>query len=122
MRRWFERVAWALAVVAALTLVAAADTIVLKSGRRIRATNVVEDGDHVSFETSAGHLSLPRSSVDHVERGGSTDMGTGAGDSAAGATSEISSSSPPPAVAAISDYDAIAKAVLVGGSIDRDYI
>jgi hypothetical protein len=118
MRWWFQRVAWALAVVAATALCAAADTIVLKTGRRIRATNVVEEGDRVSYETSAGHLSLPRSSVDHVERGSAMDMGS---TTAAGATSEIAASSPPPALTA-SDLDAITKAVLGGGSIDRNYI
>jgi len=122
MRRRFKRVAWVLAAVVAVALVAGADTIVLKSGRRIHATSVVEDGDHVTFETSAGHLSLPRSSVDHVERGGSTDMSTGGAGGVAGATSEISSSSPPASLVATSDYEALAKAVLAGGSIDRNFI
>ena len=122
MHRRFERVACVLAALAAMALVAGADTIVLKSGRRLSATNVVEDGDHVTFETSAGRLSLPRSSVDHVERGASTDMGTGGTDGTTDASSAISSSSPPPPLAATSDYDAIAKAVLAGGSIDRNYL
>jgi len=105
-----------------MAFVAGADTIVLKSGRRLRATNVVEDGDHVTFETSAGHLSLPRSSVVHVERGGSTDMGTGGTDRTADAPGAISSSSPPPPLATTSDFDVIAKAVLAGGFIDRNYL
>ncbi|HMD30807.1 MAG TPA: tetratricopeptide repeat protein [Candidatus Acidoferrales bacterium] len=107
---------------AATALIASADTIVLKSGRRIRATSVVEENGRVSYETSAGRLSLPLSSVDHVERGNSVDMGSGGSSAAAaGATSEISSSSPPPAVTS-SDADAISKTVLAGGSIDRNYI
>jgi len=122
MRWWLLRVAWTFAAVAALALAAGADVIVLKNGRRLHATNVVEDGDHVSFETSAGRLSLPKSSVDHIERGASTDMGTGGESSAAAVASGISASSPPPAPAATADYDAIAKAVLAAGSIDRDYI
>jgi len=117
MRSWFQRVAWALVLLAGTALTVHADTIVLKSGRRIHATNVVEEGDRVSFETSAGRLSLPRSSVDHVERGGSTDMGA----ETASATKEISSSSPPPAVTS-SDLEAITKAVLSGDSINRNYI
>jgi Tfp pilus assembly protein PilF len=121
MRWWIRRVACVLAAVAATALVSGADTIVLKSGRRIHATNVVEEGNRVSYETSAGRLSLPRSSVDHVERGDSTDMGTAGSSAAAGATNAIASASPPPAVTS-SDADSIAKSVLAGGSIDRNYI
>ncbi len=48
---------------------AAADTIVLKNGRRIIALSAVEDGDKVKYLTSAGELSLPKSIVDHIEKG-----------------------------------------------------
>jgi len=47
----------------------AADTIVLKNGRRIVALSVTQDGDKVRYQTSAGELSLPKSIVDHVETG-----------------------------------------------------
>ena len=47
----------------------ASDTIVLKNGRRIVALSAVEDGDKIRYETSAGELSLPKSMVDHIERG-----------------------------------------------------
>jgi len=53
---------------------AGADTIVLKNGRRIAALSVVEEGDKVKYLTSAGELSLPKSIVDHVERGGAVPM------------------------------------------------
>ena len=46
-----------------------ADTIVLKNGKRIVALSVVEDGDKIRYETAAGQLSLPKSIVDHIERG-----------------------------------------------------
>src|ERR1700722_15785853 len=46
-----------------------ADTIVLKNGHRISASNVVEIGDKIQYETSVGELSLPKSIVDHVEKG-----------------------------------------------------
>src|SRR5579859_2469977 len=46
-----------------------ADTIVLKNGRRIFALSVREAGDKVVYETSAGELSLPKSIVDHIEKG-----------------------------------------------------
>jgi Tfp pilus assembly protein PilF len=121
MRVWRNRVAWALALSVAAALVASADTIVLKNGRRIQATDVVQEGDRVSFETSAGRLSLPRSSVDHIDRGGSTDMAASAAGGAPDATSVISSSSPPAPLSS-PDADAIAKAVVAGGSVDRNYV
>jgi len=120
MRSWLERVACVSAAVAGLALIASGDTIVLKSGRRIHATNVVEEGGRVSYETSAGRLSLPRSSVDHVERGEAQDMGVSA--PAAAATAAISSSSPPPPVAGAFEADTIAKSVVANGEIDRRYI
>jgi tetratricopeptide (TPR) repeat protein len=46
-----------------------ADKIVLKNGRKITASNVVEDGNMVRYETSAGQLAIPKSIVDHIERG-----------------------------------------------------
>jgi tetratricopeptide (TPR) repeat protein len=48
---------------------ARADKIVLKNGRKITASNVVEDGNMVRYETSAGQLAIPKSIVDHIERG-----------------------------------------------------
>ena len=53
---------------------ATADTIVLKNGRRIVALSVVEEGDKVKYQTPAGELSLPKSIVDHIERGGAVPM------------------------------------------------
>jgi len=50
---------------------AAADTIVLKNGRRIIALSAFEEGEKVKYLTSAGELSLPKSIVDHIERGSS---------------------------------------------------
>ena len=46
---------------------AAADTIVLKNGRRIIAENVTEDDSHITYQTSAGQLSIPKSIVARVE-------------------------------------------------------
>src|SRR5438876_3070016 len=54
---------------------AAADTIVLKNGKRIIALSAVEEGDKVKYLTSAGELSLPKSIVDHIERSGAVLMG-----------------------------------------------
>lgn len=47
-----------------------ADTIVLKNGRRIIALQAVEVGDKVHYQTSAGELIIPKSIVDHIEKGG----------------------------------------------------
>jgi tetratricopeptide (TPR) repeat protein len=47
---------------------AAADTIVLKNGRRIVAENVTEDATHVTYQTPAGELSIPKSIVARIER------------------------------------------------------
>ena len=42
----------------------------------LSALNVREEGDKVKYETSAGELSLPKSIVDHIEKGGAgTDGG-----------------------------------------------
>lgn len=46
---------------------ASADTIVLKNGRRISATGVTQDADHVTYQTPAGQMSLPKSIVLRVE-------------------------------------------------------
>src|SRR5579859_7991965 len=49
---------------------ACADTIVLKNGRRIVALTVAVEGDKVRYTTPAGELALPKSIVDHIEKGG----------------------------------------------------
>src|SRR6266849_7346797 len=51
-----------------------ADTIVLKNGRRIVADSVVVEGDKVRYFTAAGELALPKSMVDHIEKGGAVQM------------------------------------------------
>jgi tetratricopeptide (TPR) repeat protein len=91
-----------------------ADKIVLKNGRKITASNVVEDGDKVRYETAAGQLTLPRSIVDHIEKGGFTpDMDP----RAAVSDLEISPPSVESSAAVEIDRDAVHD-----GSIDREYI
>jgi len=90
-----------------------ADTIVLKSGRRITATNVEEEGDRVYYETSAGRLSFPKSQVDRIERGGYSDFGA------------ARSTEPPveaPRIDPGEGFDEILQATLNGGSINRGYL
>jgi tetratricopeptide (TPR) repeat protein len=89
-----------------------ADTIVLKSGRRISATNVVEEGDRVYYETSAGRLSFPKSLVERIERGGYTDIG--------GRSAEPPVE--PPRIDLGADFDEVMAAALEGGSIQRGYL
>jgi tetratricopeptide (TPR) repeat protein len=48
-----------------------ADTIYLKNGRQIQGTNVVRQNGKVTFETSAGTMSVPESLVDRISNGDS---------------------------------------------------
>jgi tetratricopeptide (TPR) repeat protein len=93
-----------------------ADTIVLKNGRRIVANNVREEGDKVKYETSAGELSLPKSIVDHIEKGGGVPMG----DSPAAAAANLDIT--PPAMGATSGGAEIESGAVHDGAIDREYI
>jgi tetratricopeptide (TPR) repeat protein len=97
-----------------------ADTIVLKNGRRIVASHVIEKDGKVTYETSAGQFSLPKSIVDHIERGALSGS-----DSAARDAAELSIT-PPPAETGAEAGSASLEAVLHGavhdGEIDRAYI
>jgi tetratricopeptide (TPR) repeat protein len=94
---------------------AEADTIVLKNGRRIVALSVVEEGDKVRYQTSAGELSLPKSIVDHIEKGRG-DLWGGPGKDAADL--EIT----PPAMEVLGGGSEIEHAAVHDGAIDREYI
>jgi len=95
---------------------AAADTIVLKNGRRITAMNVVEEGDKVRYLTSAGELSLPKSIVDHVEKNGAVPLGGPGADAASLAIA------PPELRTSGGGSDEVAHAAVHDGSVDREYI
>jgi len=95
---------------------ARADTIVLKNGRRIVAFNVREEGDKVKYETSAGELSLPKSIVDHIEKGGAVAMGDAPGAGAANLAIT------PPAMGATTGATEIESEAVHGGAVDREYI
>ena len=80
----------------------------LKNGRRIVASSVTEDGDHVSYETYAGRLSIPKSIVARIEHDGS-------------APADDPVSSPPVSVPQVNlseGYDDVARATVHDGSID----
>src|SRR6202165_837011 len=93
------------------------DTIVLKNGHRISASNVVEVGDKIHYETSVGELSLPKSIVDHIEKGGAGPRGASAADD----TSNVAPA-PPAMDAAGGNGGEIERAVIHDGTIDRQYI
>jgi hypothetical protein len=58
----------AVCLAAATPWALSADTIYLKNGKKIIAEHVVQGNGQVSYETSAGQLSLPASIVDKVVR------------------------------------------------------
>jgi tetratricopeptide (TPR) repeat protein len=93
---------------------AAADTIVLKNGRRIVASSVTEDGDRIRYETPAGEMSIPKSIVARIDRDGF------------GYTSASSASTEPPVSAphvdAIRGYEEIARLVIHDNTIDFAYL
>ena len=93
---------------------AAADTIVLKNGRRIVASSVTEDGDRVRYETPAGTMSIPKSIVARIDRDG---LGYSSGSTAA--------SEPPvsaPHVDPVRGYDDISRLVIHDNAIDFSYL
>jgi tetratricopeptide (TPR) repeat protein len=115
-RRW--RAIWRAAgggivLCAVLAGSAAGDTIVLKNGKRIVALSVVEDGDKVRYETAAGQLTLPKSIVDHIERGPAGAMP----DSAAASAASLAIA--PPASESDAEIDS---ATVHDGAIDRNYL
>jgi tetratricopeptide (TPR) repeat protein len=91
----------------------ASDTIVLKNGRRIVALSAVEDGDKVRYQTEAGELILPKSIVDHIERGTAGPIPESRPALAAnmGMT--------PPSMESSAEIE---KAAVHDGSIDRNYL
>lgn len=97
---------------------APADTIVLKNGRRIAALSAVEEGDKVKYMTSAGELSLPKSIVDHIEKGGFVPTGGPAGIDAANLT--IAPPEMHPATGG--GIEDIESGAVHEGSVDREYI
>jgi hypothetical protein len=108
----------ALCLVSAAACVSSADTIYLKNGKTITASNVVRENGQVSFETTAGDMSLPASIVDHITREAvSLDATPGtARDRAANLPI-----APPNALGPAND-DATARATVHGGSIDLELL
>jgi len=95
---------------------AAADTIVLKNGRRIVAANVTDDGEHVSYETSAGRFTLPKSIIARIEKDRFGDSSESA--SHAGEPPPVSA----PEIAPVRGYENIAQLAVHDDLIDFAYI
>src|SRR5580692_8799228 len=116
-RRWgrgFLRLVVAtIGLISVLASVGRAETIVLKNGKRIVALSVVEDGDKIRYETAAGQLSLPRSIVDHIERGPAGVMPDSPAANAAGLVIA------PPAFESDAEVE---NATVHDGAIDRNYL
>src|SRR5467141_1668377 len=97
---------------------AAADTIVLKNGRRIIALNPVEEGDKVKYLTSAGELSLPKSIVDHIEKGGAVPMAGSPGADAA----NLAIAPPVLQPSEVSGGEEVERGAVHDGAVDRGFI
>src|SRR5229473_6642840 len=93
-----------------------ADTIVLKNGRRIVALSAVEEGDKIKYLTSAGELSLPKSIVDHIEKGGAVPMAGSPGADAVNLTIA------PSAMESSGANAEVELGAVHDGAIDRQYI
>jgi len=93
--------------------VARADTIVLKNGRRINALSVEVQGDKVRYMTSAGELTLPKSMVDHIEKGGVAELPVQGAANLAITPPSIDSTGPRTAAESGAVHD---------GAVDRDFL
>src|SRR5579859_875751 len=119
MRRGMIHLPKVLAMLGCVLLLAGAaraDKIVLKNGRKIIAYNVVEDGDKIRYETAAGQLALPKSIVDHIEKGGLMPiMGSPAAEAA-------NLDLQPVETAATAGESGIDNGAVHDGAVDRNYI
>lgn len=96
------------------SLSTAADTIVLKNGRRIHATNVIEKDGRVTYDTPAGQMSLPKSIVARIER-----------DDFAYSSASREFSEPPvsaPEIEPVRGYEDVERLAVHDGSIDLAYL
>jgi hypothetical protein len=95
-----------------------ADTIYLKSGRKINATHVTEENGQVSYETEAGRFSFPLSIVDHVTHDDSSPSST------PGTRADRAANLPiaPPTGFAAPSTDPAASGAVRDGSIDSDLL
>jgi tetratricopeptide (TPR) repeat protein len=107
------RVAIVAALVLAVAVSAPADTIVLKNGQKIVAANVKEDAQHVSYETPAGRMSIPRAMVARIDRDDLTYT-------PAAAASQMAITAP--SIKPVQGYENIAKLTVHDNAVDYAYI
>lgn len=91
-----------------------ADTIFLKNGRRIVASNVTQDAERVSYDTPAGRMSIPKSIVARIDR-----------DAFSYSPAASASSQPPvspPSIEPVHGYEDVARLTVHDDSIDFDYV
>lgn len=103
-----------IAVLLLLAVSSAADTIVLKNGRRIVASHVKDDGTHISYDTPAGTMSIPKSIVARIDH---DDFSYS---SATRSTAEAPISAPQ--IDPVVGYEEVLGATIHGDSIDFGYI
>jgi tetratricopeptide (TPR) repeat protein len=114
---FFALTARALILSAALLAVAKpglTDTIVLKNGRRILAISAIEEGDKIKYQTLEGELKLPKSMVDHIEKGRAIPGSVAAEASHLAIT--------PPAMDVSGMGVAIESGAVHDGAVDREYL
>lgn len=99
----------------AVSFASFADTIVLKNGRRIVASNVTEDATHVTYETPAGQMSIPRSVVMRIDRDNFSYTSASAPD-----TSQPPVSTPP--IEPLRGYEEVQQLAVHNDAIDFGYI
>ena len=93
---------------------AAADTIVLKNGNKIVATNVTQDGGHVTYQTPAGQMTIPKSIVARIDHDDFTYS------AAASADSEPPVSAP--TIEPVRGYEDVAHLAVHDDAVDYAYL
>jgi tetratricopeptide (TPR) repeat protein len=104
----------AVLLVLAVPYSVAADTIVLKNGHKIVATNVTQDAEHVTYQTPAGQLTIPKSIVARIDRDDFTYS------SAANADSEPPVSAP--TIEPVRGYEDVAHLAVHDDAVDYAYL
>ena len=91
-----------------------ADTIVLRNGKHIVASDVTEENGHVSYQTPAGQFSIPKTIVDHIERDGSS--------YSSAANAALAPPFSAPTVEPVSGYEDVMRLAVHGDAIDFAYL
>ena len=94
-----------------------ADTIYLKNGRQIQGSNTTRQNGKVTFETSAGIMSLPEASVDRITKDDSEVVSSQATSNSAAA---VLTMTPPAPAGSAAAPDAVLRSILRDGVIDEE--